>query len=269
VHAYVINLARSRDRRSYITAELKKAGVEYEIVTAVDGRDLDLSDTALIDPSFLTRTGVSAGSAGASLSHLSVYRKIIADGHEAALVLEDDVRLPADLDRLADAVAAHLRGAEVALLSVDSPRPCLLSRDGVVALPGPGRRQLALPLDVAQPMSAGGYLITREACERFVKCLPPIRVQADSWSSFYREGLLDRLRCVAPLPVLKNPNFVSTIAFYSLGNGLRARLAAPLVRGKIPGLHQFLARRRQRIYQQWSRAEVVDGTFAEKPSRLD
>jgi glycosyl transferase family 25 len=267
VHAYVINLARSRDRRAYITKELKKTGLDYELVTAVDGRELDLGDESVIDPSFLTRTAGSAGSAGASLSHLGVYRKIIEDGHEAALILEDDVRLPADLGRLADAVGARLHGAEIALLSVDSPDPCQLSAAGATALPG--GRQLALPLDVAQPRSAGGYVITREACERIVKGLPPIRVQADSWWFFYREGMVDRVRCVAPLPVLKNPNFISTIAFYSLGNGVRAKLAGPLVRGKIPGLHQLLSRRRGRIYQQWGQAEVTDGPFTERPSRLD
>jgi glycosyl transferase, family 25 len=267
VHAYVINLARSRDRREYITAELRKTGLDFELVTAVDGNDLDMDDTSVVDPSFLARTASSSGSAGASLSHLSVYRKIIEDGHEASLVLEDDVRLPADLGTLADTVAGQLTGAEVALLSVDSPDPCQLSSVESVTLPG--SRLLALPLDATQPRSAGAYVITREACERIVKNLPPIRVQADSWWFFYREGMLDRVRCVAPLPVLKNPNFVSTIAFYSLGEGVRARLVGPLVRGKIPLLHQLLSYRRERIYRQWGRAEVIDLPFTEKPSRLD
>jgi hypothetical protein len=94
-------------------------------------------------------------------------------------------------------------------------------------------------------------------------------MQADMWWFFYREGLLDRIRCVAPLPVLKNPNFVSTIAVYSLGNGVRARIAGPVVRSKLPVLHQVLAYRRQRIYRRWGRAEVVDRPFVEMPSRLD
>ncbi len=266
MHAYVVNLARSRDRRKYITAELKKTDVDYEIVTAIDGRELDLSDTSMFEPSFVARTAGSAGSAGAALSHLSVYKKIIADGLDAALVLEDDVRLPADLGRIAGAVAAQLSGAEVALLSVDSPDPVQLSRDGAVPLPG--SRLLALPVDAVQPRSAGAYVITREACERLLKASPPIRIQADMWWFFYREGLLDRIRCVAPLPVLKNPNFVSTIAVYSLGNGLRARIAGPVVRSKLPGLHQVLVYRRQRIYRLWGRAEVVDQPFVEIPSRL-
>ena len=48
MQAYVINLIRSPDRRAYITAQLSKTQVNYEIVDAVDGRDLDLSDTRVV-----------------------------------------------------------------------------------------------------------------------------------------------------------------------------------------------------------------------------
>lgn len=267
MHAYVVNLARSLDRRTHITRELRKAGLEYEIVTAVDGRDLDMADAALIDPSFVTEGILPAGSAGCALSHLSVYRKVIEDGHDVALILEDDVVLPADLDKLAEEAGRHLTGAEVVLLSVDCPNPVQLSRAGAVRLAG--GRQLALPIDVAQPLSAGAYLITREACERLTEILLPIRVHADAWRFFYREGALDRLRCVVPMPVVKNPDLTSTIGSYSLGNGLRARLAIPLLRYRIPVLHQILSRRRQRIYREWGRMELVSAPFIEMPSRLE
>jgi glycosyl transferase family 25 len=267
VKAYVINLARSLDRRTYITAELKKTGLEYEIMTAVDGRDVDLSDPAVVDPSMTARIRLPAGTVGAALSHLNVYRKIVADELDVALVLEDDVVLPADLGRLADAVADHLTGAEVVLLSYDSPYVLQMSREGLVRLPSD--RLLALPIDIAQPMSGGAYIITREACERMIKCASPVRVNADTWPFFYREGALDRVRCVLPLQVLKNPRLASTIGSYSLGTGVRARLIVPLARRKIPLLHQALSYRRNRIYRQWSRSELVDLPFVEKPSRLD
>jgi glycosyl transferase, family 25 len=266
VRAYVINLARSRDRRAHITAELKKTNVDYEIITAVDGRDLDLSDTTIVDPSLPALTQFLPGTAGAALSHLSVQRKIIADGLDTALVLEDDVTLPADLGSLADAVAAQLTGAEVALLSVDSKDPCKMSREGAIQLPS--GRLLALPIDVYRPRSGGAYIITREACERMVKFVLPVRVNPDDWWYFYREGVLDRVRCVIPQAVLKSPKLISTMGSYSLGNGLRARLVRPLVRHKVPVLHQALSYRRQRIYRQWSRSELVDMPFIEKPSRL-
>jgi glycosyl transferase family 25 len=267
VHAYVVNLARSLDRRAQITRELQKTGIEYEIVTAVDGRELDMADTALIHPSFVASGVFPAGSAGCALSHLSIYRKITEAGLDVALILEDDVILPADLGQLAEEVGQHLTGAEVALLSVDCPDPVQLSREGVVQLSG--GRQLALPIDITQPRSTGAYLITREASERMIKHLLPIRANADAWPFFYREGAIDRLRCVAPLPVPKNADLTSTIGSYSLGTGLRSRLAGPLLRHRIPVLHQILSRRRQRIYDQWGRMEFVSTPFIEMPSRLE
>ncbi len=267
MHAYVVNLARSLDRRAHITAELRKANLDYEIVTAVDGRLVDMHDTSTIDPSFIATVPFPDGTAGCALSHLSIYKKIIEDGLDTALILEDDIVLPADLGSLADAVAPHLTGAEAALLSVDCPDPCKMSREGSVKLPS--ERLLALPIDISQPRSTAAYIITREACERMVKSLLPVRVQADAWWFFYREGLLDRIRCVAPLPVLKTGELTSTIGFYSLGSGTRARLLEPLVRHKIPILHQALSRRRQRILRQWSRVELVDTPFVEMPSRLE
>ena len=267
MHAYVINLARSVDRRTHITAELKKTGLDYEIFTAVDGRELDMADASIIDPSFLNKGVFPAGSAGCALSHVGVYRRIIEDGLNVALILEDDVTLPPDLAALADSVAEQLVGAEAALLSVDCPDPCEVSREGSVRLSS--SRLLALPIDVTQLRSTGAYVITREACERMIKCVLPIRAQADAWSWFYREGALDRVRCVTPLPVLKSPDLTSTIGYYSLGDGLRSRLVGPLVRNKIPIVHQALAYRRKRILRQWGRVEIVSRPFVEMPSRLD
>jgi Glycosyltransferase family 25 (LPS biosynthesis protein) len=165
VYAYVINLARSLDRREHITAELKKTGLDYEIITAVDGRDLDLDDPAIVDPSFFTKVQLVAGTVGAALSHQSAYQKIIAAGLDKALVLEDDIELPADLENLADAVADQLVGAEVALLSYAGREPCRMSREGSIDLPS--GRLLALPVDINESLaSASAYVITREACER-------------------------------------------------------------------------------------------------------
>jgi glycosyl transferase, family 25 len=275
VHCYVVNMARSLDRRTHITAELKKTSLDYEIITAVDGRALDLHDTTIVDPSlpFIDpKTGqpldiaLAAGTAGCALSHLNVYKRIIADGLDEALVLEDDLMLPADLARVADAVAGQLVGAEVVLLSYDSPDPVKMSIEGLIHLPS--SRVLALPIDIHQPRSTGAYIVTREACERMVKCLMPVRIQADSWWLFYREGLVDRVRCVVPQPVLKSHKFTSTIGSYSLGSSVTARLVVPLMRHEIPLLHQVLCYRRQRILRRWSRSELIDMPFIEKPSRL-
>jgi len=268
MHAYVINLARSPDRRAHIVAELQRTGLDYEIIPAVDGRTLDLNNSAVVDPSLASRCPFPAGAAGCALSHFHIYQKMLEDDRDRALILEDDVSLPADLSDLADDVAGHLTGAEVALLNYGSypPGPLRISPEGSVDLSS--SRRLALPIDVRQLVNAGAYVITRQACARIIEHVLPIRATADDWRFFYEEGFLDRVRCVLPQPVTKSPNFESTIGLYSLGNGVKARLVGPFVRRKIPLLHQVILHRRQRIMRHWDRAEVVDMPFIEKPSRL-
>lgn len=267
MHTYVINLTRSTDRRAYITAELQRTGVDFEFISAVDGRTLDLGDSALIDPSVASECKFP-GTYACPLSHFHTYQKILEDGRDRALVLEDDVILPNDLGDLVDDVADHLTGAEVALLNYTShpPGPLRLSLEGSVDLSS--SRLLALPIDIRQLLNAGAYVITREACALMVEHLLPIRTTADDWPFFYEQGFLDRVRCVVPQPVPKNLNFESTIGFYSLGNGTKARLVGPLVRGRIPIFHQAIRYRRQRIARRMDQAEMVDLPFIEKPSRL-
>jgi glycosyl transferase family 25 len=264
MHAYVINLARSPERRAHIIEELAKSGIDYEIVNGVDGRDLDLRDSQTVEPSMLTKSWFRAGVAGCALSHLRIYRKILADGLDRALVLEDDVTLPGDFGSLIDIAADNLVGAEVILLNYDSRDPCRMSLEGSVHLPS--SRLLVLPIDVGQPASSAAYLITRKACKRMNEGILPVRVRPDDWGFFYREGMLDRVRCVMPLAVAKNPVFGSTIDYYSQQSA-KARLLDKVT--QVPLFYHAVAYRRRRIFRKWTRTELVNKPFIEKPSRLE
>jgi glycosyl transferase family 25 len=247
MHTYVINLARSPDRRRHIVAELQKTGSRYEIVEAVDGRDLDLNDTSLVDPGVvgnnMLRSGAGvAGVVGCALSHLRVYRKMMADGFDRALVLEDDVSLPADLVDLADSIGKNMTGAEIVLLNFHSPVACRVTREGSVALPS--SRVLVRPVDIRELTSSGAYVITAEAAARMEQATLPVKAHPDDWEIFRREGALDGVRCVAPMPVANVADFRSTIDHYEPGS-LQARLREWVATVRVPVLYQALARRRQ------------------------
>src|SRR6266568_5018172 len=199
MYAYVINLDRSPDRRAHMIAELKKTGLDYEFVSACDGRDLDLNDPSVVTPELQTKSPFPANHGATALSHVRCYERMIAQGRDTALVLEDDLLLPADVNALTDAVAARLTGSEVALLSFTNPEPMKMAREGAVQLPQ--GRTLALPIDPWQLDSGGAYVITREACERMIKSLVPVRACSDEWGYFCQEGLLNRVRCVIPSTV--------------------------------------------------------------------
>jgi glycosyl transferase family 25 len=266
VHAYVVNLARAADRRAHIIHELQKTDIDYEFVEAVDGRELDLNDSRSIDPTAVSNGSLGdspaavPGVVGCAQSHLRVYRKILEDGHERALVLEDDVLLPNDLATLADAVGENMLEAEVVLLQFHhDPAPCRVTKEGSVSLPS--SRLLVHPVDTRLLYSAAGYVITRQACQRMERAILPVRVQADSWDFYRRRGAIDGLRCVVPMPIVDSPAFRSTIDYY-WPNSIQARLREWVPRARVPVLYQAITYRRQRTLRRKGR--VGEFEFVEK-----
>jgi hypothetical protein len=219
-----------------------------------------------IDPAVIDKGSLSPNEVACALSHISVYQRIINDGADRALVLEDDIDLPADLRGLTDAIAPHVTGAEVTLLNFDSVKPCLMAREG--ALPLPGSRKLVLPLDVRQPLSGAAYVVSHEACERMSKGFFPIRIKADDWGYRFDVGMLDRVRCVVPLAVMKNPAFSSTMD-YNPQYSLKARLAESIARNNVKPLERAIAFRRRWKWRDLMKVEIVNRPFVNKPSRLE
>jgi len=263
MHAYVINLARSPERRAKITASLDRYGVDYEIVRAIDAQDADFSlrTADKVAPAFYDK--FRPGEAACALSHVSVYRKIVSDGLDLGLILEDDLVVPPELTRIADAVGTCLEGAEVALLNFDSPEIVQFSRTGAIDLPA--ARQLAAPVHVRQPESGAAYIITREACARMIERGVPVQTKADDWARFIQTGSIDRLRCVVPLAVRKDPSFASTMGYYSR-NSFKARTLALIDRLGFGLVQRVVAYRRERIWRKYTRVEFAEDASASLPS---
>ena len=267
MRAYVINLRRSPERRSNMIAQLTTHGIDYEIVEAVDGRELDLTDPQVISsiaPSFRAADWFLPARAACAMSHLSAYRKILDANLPWALILEDDVTITAELWSIAEAVAAQVTGAEVALLNFDSDQVCKVSQQGAAELPSD--RKLVLPVDVHVPGSAAAYVITREACERITEGALPIRLRADNWGHAHDEGRIDQLRCVVPLAVVKDPSFGSTIAYSADSIKARTLKLASVLNLRV--LERAVARRRERIWRKYTRVEYVDQPAAAR-TQLD
>ena len=89
----------------------------------------------MVTPELFAKSPFPANHGATALSHIRCYERMLAQGRDTALVLEDDVLVPADVNALADAVAAHLTGSEVALLSFTNPEPTKMAREGAVQLP--------------------------------------------------------------------------------------------------------------------------------------
>lgn len=75
-HAYCVNLERSKERKVHMSREFERENMDVEFFPAVDGKLLGRD-----------------GAYGCAMSHLSIWRDIVAKGYENALIFEDDVTL--------------------------------------------------------------------------------------------------------------------------------------------------------------------------------
>jgi glycosyl transferase family 25 len=150
----VINLAGSTVRWQKVSAALEAVGLTFERHEASDGRLLSATEIAQLAPwnpaAFFKP--LSPGEVGCCLSHVSVVERIVREGWERTLVLEDDFLL-------ADNFVARLKD----LLAVPGPPADLIKIEG--ALRG-GERVAETP---------GGQQLYRHR-------RPPSRTAAQLWS---------------------------------------------------------------------------------------
>jgi glycosyl transferase family 25 len=252
--AYVINLDRMPERKASIEQELAKTGIHYEVMSAVDSRQLDQTDTSLVVPDgLIARRGHWPSVAACSLSHLAAYRRVLEEDLPGALILEDDVSVPDDLVELTERVALTAQGASLVLYGYGRKRaehPVLLSSHGAIAA---GSRSLLSPIDVENLRGATGYYITAEACRRMVDNLLPITAPADEWVFFYEQRWVDDIRCVSPRAVHSKP-FPSSIGY----SGSRYKGLVKEAMERTVGLREVVKWRRRRLQAFWTKTQVVD-----------
>lgn len=93
VPVYIINLKRRPDRLEQCVAQFSHTR-HITVIEAVDGLNLRVSED-------VSRT---RGEVGCFLSHLSALRRMLEDGVDHAIVLEDDAIVLGDIRRLLDEV---------------------------------------------------------------------------------------------------------------------------------------------------------------------
>jgi glycosyl transferase family 25 len=243
MHIFVINLPRSPQRKRHMEEQLSAVKADYEFVVAVDGRDVDLGDQALLDPSFRSKEGFRPGALGCALSHAAALGQVLDDHHDRAVIVEDDVDLPPDFVELAEAVGPQLNGAEIALFNFHSPGRCRVVRDGSTAL-GRGRL-LVNPASLVGLTSAGAYMVTADACRSLRQGLFPLETYFDDWAYHGQRGALRAVRCLVPMPVANSPRFRSTMDYYP-PTSWQSRLRDGLNGARLPLIAPALTMRRQR-----------------------
>lgn len=160
--SYLINLDRSQDRLEFMASEFERHGILFELVSAVDGRQLsDVERKSLASLSERWPAPLSPVEIGCFLSHRRCLERIATGEDEFAVIFEDDVRLSQGAARLlstsdwipddADIVKIESHGAQV-----------LISR--TVKLEGP----YSIARLLSRHLLSAGYIISRKAAQRLL-----------------------------------------------------------------------------------------------------
>lgn len=179
VKAFLVNLDRNPDRLAFMDRQLRRLGIDYERVPAVDGKKLCEEEKKVavnrVRSFFAVNRMLLDGEIGCALSHLSIYRRMRNDHLECALVFEDDVKLEDDfIDICKKALEfVDVNRPQVVLFSAPKNEKNPRSRNGIV------KSQESF-------WCTDAYLITLPAAGIIIKDNYPVSVYADAWKRWER-----------------------------------------------------------------------------------
>jgi len=95
---FIISLSNSTDRQDFMKQQLENNNISYGFFNAVDGRKLSLEETEILYDIKKAKKyrELTPGEIGCSLSHKAIYKKIIDENIERAIILEDDIIIRPD-----------------------------------------------------------------------------------------------------------------------------------------------------------------------------
>lgn len=169
----LINLPRSTDRLSRMERQMSETGLAYNLLPAVDGRELWDQLLSSVDVNAFERhvgRDLLPGEVGCYHSHLKAWRRFLASNAQVLLVLEDDMVFHHDF---VDALRIALRGkAHWDLLKLSKIRANQPICQGHLAA-------YRLNAYVGAATGFGAYLIQRETAQRLLPRLLPMSAPID------------------------------------------------------------------------------------------
>lgn len=184
---FVINLEKDKERRHSIIEQFDSLNLEYEFSTGLLGASLTPEQKkAWYNEKKAYRNhcrSLVPAHIGCSLSHVNVYRKIIAEKLPYALILEDDVILPSNFKQLLDGIEEKIikNNAEVILLS-----PAIgINKNGRVV-----NKEISI-IPYKNGFFTSSYIVTQKAAQALLKDLFPINDVADCWKRLVKHKVID------------------------------------------------------------------------------
>ncbi|MBS1585396.1 MAG: glycosyltransferase family 25 protein [Bacteroidetes bacterium] len=262
MRVYVINMERSKSRRIAIKRQLNRLGLDYEIISAVDGRQM--SDEEL-NEKILQQGEFTKSQAGCMLSHCKVYEAMQKHNDAYALVLEDDVLILENrLKEVLDKLQPQLSKDNITLLTYYWCREnsMLLNRkQGQQSIQGAKEKYfLCSPDEIHGVGRAAAYILSKETAQKILDFhSPKLICQADSWIVYYKEQVIKGVDCVYPMPISENPQFGSEIGYTrNKAEAIGKKLVEVAVNMNLPLISTLIKKKRINFAQTYKNIKLAD-----------
>lgn len=201
---FVINLARSVERRQLIEKQLNQQGLDYEIFTAVDGKQLTQEEiNSYMDPGKKYFRELKVGEIGCFLSHYLVLKKIAASTLKSAVIVEDDIILSENFSSLLKIIEPAIQPKDAFMLYASINHPVNFTTTGTIG----SKYSVAETDNLRAIFGTVAYAIGHEAATAISDHLLPINDVIDNWHRYVDAGYINNFKIIFPFIVKPSPAF--------------------------------------------------------------
>ena len=204
MRTFVLNLEHNTERKKYMQDLLKDIPIDYEFFPAVYGKSItnidQFYDSKLAEKK--AKRQLNVGEIGTAISHKNIYKKMIDENIEQALILEDDVTF---LDGFIDVYKKIEKinvGNKIILLGTIVKKKIKKIWKKMLT------PEHSMYLVLNNYAGAYGYIIGLEAAKRIYYHNKKVFIEADKWK-YYRR--LSQIWLVSPSVVTVDEIFPSEI----------------------------------------------------------
>lgn len=254
---FVISLQRAVERRKLIKDQLDAIQLPFEFFNAFDGEALDAefmakhADSEVVAkwPEFL-----NPGAVGCALSHYTIYKRMVEEDIDVALVMEDDVVVSPSLRKVLADVSLYITPNDLIMLYFQSSQMVEISSQKTEKVDQ--NYSLHYLVKHGYIKSTVAYVVTKPVAKRLLHILFPIQTVADDWCKFKRQEAFNKFRCVLPFPV--QPAGLKSAINYLDQKPIAGRVSSVIDKYTIFPFKQILARRRKAALSNMQEYVIVD-----------
>lgn len=213
IPVFVINLNRSEERRNYTSAQLNNLEISFNLIEAIDGKELPDDEVINSEKYRKFRSGLYSRylrkeEVGCSLSHFKIYKQMLEDNIPIACILEDDNEYLPTFREILSELNSRDTDWDILYLghrSGDTPKEAkTVNKERLNQLNAFVADALELP------HGTHGYIISKKAAGILLENAFPLNVPFDLFlGNSNSMGL--KMKLLTPVCIQTNATFVSTI----------------------------------------------------------